>query len=208
MRLTSMQKMLGVVVIIAVVIVGAIGLLVVPEFAQLSQLAADREAAEQQVQQTETLLGQLRQAKTESAATQQALLQISNAFPETVDLPSVIIELQDVKVASGLDDWPSVKPGVMVTAPGNSYSEMPMTVNVTGEWSDVLDYLRRLNKMTRAIRVTDVSLAPVTNNNVATSGPPELSADIDMRAYVMTPNAQSPGSSPAPVASVQPASGQ
>ena len=208
MRLTSMQKMLAVIALLLVAAIAVVALLIVPKFTELADL--DRQAAEAQAQldQTVAQLAQLQQAKANAAVTQSELLRLGNEFPENPELPSLIIELQDAANAAGLT-FMRISPAEPVAPAGAQYTELPVTVNVQGYWSDVLDYMRRLNRMTRAIRITDVALAPTTSAPDAVVDEetgPKLNLDLTMRAYVMGANGNPPavpGAAAAPPAATQ-----
>lgn len=192
MKLTSMQKMLAAIALMVVVAVAFVALVIVPKVAQMSALDADLQAAKDEVAQTQTLLNQLQQAKANAAVTQAGLLQLTNQFPENPELPSLIIELQDVSNAAGTR-FTSVAPQTPAPVVGQAYIELPIQVKVSGKWGDILDYMRRIGRMTRAIRVTDVALVPAAASTSATdTTPPVLSADISMRAYVMPASTAAP----------------
>jgi type IV pilus assembly protein PilO len=205
MKMTSMQKMLAVIALIAVVSIAVFVLVILPKFGEIAQLDSDLQAAKDQVAQTQTLLNQLQQAKANAAVTQADLLRLSNEFPENPELPSLIIELQDVANSSGVR-FNSVTPQEPGTIPGQAFTEVPIQVNLGGKWSDVLDYLRRINKMTRAVRVTDVALVPLTASTSPTmSVEPSLNADLSLRAYVMAVKSAPPAGATSPAPSgVQP----
>jgi type IV pilus assembly protein PilO len=194
MKLTSIQKILAAVVLIAVISVAVILLVIVPKFGELSALDADIQAANDQVAQTQTLLAQLQQAKANAAITQAGLLQLANQFPENPELPSLIIELQDVSNSAGTR-FNSVSPQEPIVPPGQAFTELPISIQLRGQWSDILDYMRRVNRMTRAIRITDVALAPSeTSTSPTDTTEPPLTADLQIRAYVMPANAAAPAS--------------
>jgi type IV pilus assembly protein PilO len=200
MKLTSKQKMLAVIALIAVLVIAAVLLLVVPKFGELAQLDSDLQAAQDQVSQTQALVAQLEQAKSNAALTQAELLALANQMPENPELPSVIIELQDVSNSAGVR-FERITPGEAVTTPGALFKEMPISVEITGKWADVLDYVRRINGMTRAIRVTDVALSPIAASTSTTEAvEPDVRGALTMRAYVMSP--------PAAPAAVPPATPQ
>jgi type IV pilus assembly protein PilO len=187
MKLTSKQKMLAVIALIVVVIVAAVLLLVVPKFGELAQLDADMQAAADQVAQTQTLVAQLEQAKSNASLTQAELLALANQMPENPELPSVLIELQDVSNSAGVR-FDRITPGEAAPDPTGRFKEMPISVEVSGRWADVLDYMRRINGMTRAIRMTDVALAPIAPSSETTEVvEPAVRGTLSMRAYVMIP---------------------
>jgi type IV pilus assembly protein PilO len=192
MKMTSMQKILAAVVLIAVLGVAVIALVIVPKFGELATLDADVQAAKDQVAQTQTLLAQLQQAKANAAITQAGLLQLANQFPENPELPSLIIELQDISNSAGTR-FNSVSPQEPIAPPGQAYTELPIAIQLRGQWSDILDYMRRVNRMTRAIRITDVALAPAQASLSPTdTTEPPLTADLQLRAYVMPASAAAP----------------
>jgi type IV pilus assembly protein PilO len=191
MKLTSMQKMLAVIALIAVVVIAGVLLLILPKFAEMGALDAELQAANDQIAQTQAHLAQLEQAKATASLTQAELLALGSQFPEKPELPALVIELQDVSNASGIR-FDRIGPGVPTLAASGQYSEIAITARVTGSWPDVLDYLRRLNRMTRAIRVTDVAIAPLASASPTSTEAPDIGADISMRAYVMNATSQKP----------------
>jgi type IV pilus assembly protein PilO len=202
MKLTSMQKMLAVIALMAVIVIAGALLLIVPKIGEMGALDAELQSANDQISQTKTRLAQLEQAKATASLTQAELLALGNQFPEKPELPALVIELQDVSNASGIR-FERVSPAVPALSAGGEYSEIAIAARVTGSWPDVLDYLRRLNRMTRAIRVTDVALTPLASVSPTSTEPLDIGADISMRAYVM--NAAS--KKPAPAASAPAAAG-
>jgi type IV pilus assembly protein PilO len=210
MKLTSMQKMLGVIALVVVAIVAVIALLIVPKFAEMANLEAEARAAQDQLAQAETQLARLQEARANASATQAELLRLANEFPDNPELPSLIIELQDAANASGVifNAFAPSEPAAV----GAQYTEIVLSASVTGTWSDVLDYMRRLGRMTRAIRITNASLAPgaALATASATDERPLMLA-LQMRAYVMgvngvapaVPGAQSGAAAPPAPAAVQ-----
>jgi len=192
MKLTSMQKMLAAIALMVIVAVAVVLMLIVPKFSELSALDAEMQAANDQVAQTKALLAQLEQAKAGASLTQAELIALANQFPEKPELPALVIELQDVSNSSGLR-FERIGPSVPALSPSGQYSEIALNARVTGEWADIVDYLRRVNRMTRAIRVTDVSIAPKGSVSPTSTEAPDVTADISMRAYVMNANAPAAG---------------
>ena len=216
MKLTSTQK-----IIIASVAIGAaaiivVVLLIVPMFGTMSQLEVDRQTAEQQKQQAQSLLAQLEQAKGRAASTQAELLRIGTELPDSPQLPTLIIELQDMANQSGVM-LSTLSPAQPAPIAGKNVTEIPMTMNITNAaWADLLDFMRRLNKSTRLLRVTDVS---ISRSAAATGWSAEASAVITpkpsnvlnvaltLKAYVIGSNGQVAPSATAPAAGAPAAAG-
>ena len=102
MKITSMQKMIAVVVLGIVLAAVAFVLLVLPMFAELDSLSAQKTNAEQQRQQAQAVLAGLEQAKSQSAATEAKLLKIGTQMPDSPQLPTLIMELQDIANNAGV----------------------------------------------------------------------------------------------------------
>jgi type IV pilus assembly protein PilO len=199
MKLTSMQKMLAVVALMAVAVIAVVVLLILPKFGEMAQLDADIQAAKDRVAQTQTLMAQLQQAKAQASVTQTQLLELSNRMPESPQLPSLIIELQDISNASSVR-FDRIQVSDPENVPGTQYTEIPLALNLTGKWSDVLDYLRRVNRLTRGVRVTDLSLTPPGARTTTDTASPALTVTMQMRAYVMAVNGAAPAAPAAPAA--------
>lgn len=206
MKLTSMQKMIAAIVLIAAAAIAAVVLLIVPQFRRLSELDAERIAAEELVSQTQTRIAQLRDLAANASVTQAELLRLATEFPDNPELPSLIIELQDAANDAGIT-FNQFSPGQPTAPAGAEYTEIPITASVQGTWSDVLDYLRRLNTMSRAIRVSDVSMSPIAPPATTTSTRDEdtkVLLALTMRAYVMGVNGVPPAATAPPAPTTAP----
>ena len=201
MKLTSMQKMLLVAAGMVVVAIVIVVLAILPMFTRLGELDAQQVAAEQRMAAAQAQLEQLRQAKDRAAETQAELIRISNEMPESPELPSLIIELQDVSDAADLD-FSQLSPGALTPDATGKFGEIPIDVQVVGRWEDLLDYLDRLRGMTRGIRVTGVSIVPAPKKSQdpteAAEEPQRVTAGNQMRAYVMGVSGVVPSAEPAP----------
>jgi Tfp pilus assembly protein PilO len=213
MKLTSTQKIIIASVAIGVAAIIVVVLLIVPMFGTLTQLEVDRQITEQQKQQAQSLLGQLEQAKLRAASTQAELLRIGTELPDSPQLPTLIIELQDMANQSGVA-LSTLSPSQPAPVAEKNVTEIPVTMNITNAtWADLLDFMRRLNKSTRLLRVTDISITRGTASSsteasaVIIHKPPNvLNVALSLKAYVIGTNGQiAPGeAAPAPGA---PASG-
>jgi hypothetical protein len=99
----------------------------------------------------------LRAPGARAAATEAELLQVGTQMPDSPQLPSLIIELQDIANASGVKVT-SIAPGQPVLAAGGQYTEVALSTQVTAEWDDLLDYLKRLDHSTRLLRVSNLTV--------------------------------------------------
>ncbi len=197
MNLNGRLELLIGAVIIAVLAVAVVLLLIVPQFGRMGELDAKLDKANRDIQAAQGLLAQRQSAKAQAAQTQAQLLTLQNELPDNPELPSLIIELQNAANASGLL-WVKVQPQTPQDRGG--YEAVPMQLTMSGSWSDMTDYVRRISDLERQIRITGVDFKPqdlsgttsgtgTTSSSTetsATSGPVTLTASIQLEAYVMS----------------------
>ena len=102
MKIGPREQLILVIVGLFVVLVAVAALLVWPQYQKQKSLDDQIAAAEQQLQTSKTLLAQRQEIKNRAAATDAQWLRLASLVPENPDLPSLIIELQDVAFASGV----------------------------------------------------------------------------------------------------------
>lgn len=186
---------------IALAVVGIIALaalLIYPQIGKLRDLDAQIVQAQADIDRAKALLEQRQAIKSQASQTNAALLRLSNELPENPELPSLIIELQDTANEAGVD-FKALTP----TAPEarSGYSAVKLTVDVTGEWADTIDFMQRLNKLTRQVRVLGYTATPA-------SAPEELEEDapllirttFDLEVYTLAAADAAAGIPPAPPA--------
>jgi Tfp pilus assembly protein PilO len=190
MKLTSIQKLvltlLAFVVLIALVVVFAI----MPQFAALETLNQQKADAQAQVQQAQAILAQLEEAKTRSAATEAEMLKIGTQLPDSPQLPSLIIEMQILANESGVQ-MTSFAPSQPTPTTSGQYTEISISTQMKATWDDLLDYMRRLSKTTRLLRVTNVTINPASSDTTESAGEKiPLTVSLTIKAYVMGTNGQ------------------
>jgi type IV pilus assembly protein PilO len=187
MKITSLQKTIALAVAFVLVAILAVVLVVLPMRGQLTELEAQKVSAQADLARAQALLSQLESAKSRSAATEASLLKIGTQMPDSPQLPTLIVELQNIANDAGVTVT-SFAPAEPAPASGGKYTEIPMTTAVTAEWDDLLDYLRRLDSSTRLVRVTNVSISQGSVDTTTTSSETPLSVSLSMKAYVIGTN--------------------
>ena len=192
-------------VVLVVVAIGAF--LVWPQVQQLGAIDGQIATARADVASAQAMLQTVEQSKARASDTDAKWMRLANLVPDGPDLPSLIVELQDAAFASGVQLL-----GVTPSNPvGNgSYYTVPIQVQVIGTWSDTVDYLQRLPKFNRGLRVVESSTARTTNDAVkaqANATLPEYaeSTTIKLEAYMIPVAAPA---TPTPPAANAPATGK
>jgi type IV pilus assembly protein PilO len=191
MKITSMQKMIAVVVVFVILAAVAFAIFVLPLFAQLDSLALLKAGAEQQRDQAKAQLARLEDAKARSAATEAELLKIGTQMPESPQLPTLIIELQDIANKAGVTVT-SFAPSQPNPISGGKFTEISLTTQLTAAWDDLLDYMRRVNKSTRLLRITNVTVNPAASTVTTATADKEIDLNVSLttKAYVIGANGQ------------------
>lgn len=137
-----------------VVLVAVIGFLLVPQIGSLAALDSDIEQARQEVDVQQTLLQQREAMKDQAAETDVKSLKLGALVPDRPDLPSLIIELQDIAFAAGVK-LTAVTPTEPTSSASGTYTVIPLDMTVEGTWTDVVDFLQRIPKLTRGVRTVE-----------------------------------------------------
>lgn len=168
-------------------------LLVLPEFQQLRTYDDQIAAADQAISQAQTLLTQRQEIKARSAETEAKRIRLANQMPETPELPSLIIELQDTVNEAGLE-FSSLTPTEPTQAEAG-YSEITMTMLVKGTWQDTVDVLQRLPRLTRQVRIVGFNTAVSADEQDEDDPTNIVETSMTIRVYTM-PSEMAPADVP------------
>lgn len=187
MKMTSLQKMIAVAALVVVVAALVLAFVIMPQFDQLTLLQEQKVTAEARAQQATAVLQRLQGAKGRASVTEAELLKIGTQMPDSPQLPALIIEMQDIASAAGVK-VSSITPGA--PAPAGKFTEIALSTQVTAEWDDLLDYLKRLDRSTRLLRVVSVAVNPPASSSdtTGTAAVTALSVTMSMKAYVIGNN--------------------
>jgi len=202
MKLTPRNRLIIVAVGAGLVVVLLFVVLVIPQFGKMGELGSDIEAAEQEAQAATALLDQRREVKDAASVTDATLIQLNNAVPENPELPSLIIELQDVAYSSGVS-LRGVIPDEPLQDDGQPFVTLPVDVETWGTWSDTVDFLQQLRGLARQVRIVEYE-AVLLDETAATDAnielPPyyQVKLNAKLEVYVIPASSDSTSSVPAP----------
>ena len=183
----------------ALLIVAAVAffLLVKPKMDESSKL--DEEIAEFQSKVDVALAAQQRAAAGEAIKVAD-LFRLTKAMPDTTDISSVILELDAVATATGVD-FISIAPQAPVAREGG-FLASPIKLTFEGSYYDLTDFLFRLRNLVivrdgeleSAGRLFTLDALDLHEGSV---GFPQVQAAITVSAYsYATPAAPAPGATP------------
>lgn len=175
---------------------------------------ADTEAAIDEEQQllvsARAQLAKAEVTKEEGKVNQAKLLELAKMMPASEELPSLLLQIQDLADQAGID-FITITPGVAFESPDGGYQILPLDLEFEGSFFDVNDFVYRAEEMVAgpgrllAVKTLDVSAPTGTSEEESTgdsvTGSPSLQVGITMYAFIMggssatTPSGGS-GSSP------------
>jgi Tfp pilus assembly protein PilO len=193
------KKQLPIAVIIApaLLILAAVGyfLLIKPKQAEAGKISD--EIAELDTQIEVTRAAQRQPQKGDPSAIRIAdLFKVTQAMPDDADMPGILLELNQVAAASGVEFIAIAPQGGSVRS---GYSALPINLTFEGNYFDLTDFLFRLRNL---VRVRDGELGAdgrlftleAISMAEGEGGFPAIQADLTVTAYVYstTPPATAP----------------
>jgi Tfp pilus assembly protein PilO len=175
-------------------------LLVMPKSAEISEADEDLAAAQQQESALRVQVAALQEAETEAPHTKREIQKVENMVPSTADLPALIRLLREAADRAAVDLF-QFAPGTPVVNDTGQYSTISTTVNVTGSYFSLDDFLFRLESLPRAAKVTNVSISPGGDTGTSMTGSgSSLNLQLTVEFYTSDLSA-GPGSLPGPTTS-------
>jgi type IV pilus assembly protein PilO len=199
MSISPRDRLIVTIALAALIVIALIAVLVYPQFQKLGTLNAQLAEATAQADRAK---GQLlvRQAfKDRAVETNAKWLRLMNQVPDNPDLPSFIIELQDVAFKSGVQVV-----AVTPTQPSanGEFSSIPVSLEILGTWSDTVDYLEATMKLDRGVRLTGVETKTTASgtDDKRNASLPAYAVDtvVTLQAYLIpsTTATATPGAAP------------
>jgi len=189
LKLSARDQMIAVGLVALLVLVMTVLLILKPQFSSISEIKAEQEKELANLAQAKVKLQRLDAIRQEAADVEAKRISLSRRMPENPELPSLIIELQKIANSAGLD-FGSVEVAELANQSG--YAEVPISLQVTGTFYSIVDYMYRLEKMDREIVVDSFDLQPTTY--------PDLQIGIKARVFKVNKQAaiQLPPPAPTP----------
>jgi Tfp pilus assembly protein PilO len=198
------------VVVALLVVVG----LILPKQSAVTKKQGEIDLAQQQESQLRTDLAQLKDVSQQAGQLRKRESRLAAEVPPTADLPGIIRLLNTTALRSAVD-FMSVSPGQPAASASGTTSTIPVQVNVGGGFFAVDQFLQRLERLSRAAKVTTITVTP----GEAGSGTVSIAMTVEFYTTDSSAGPGSvpgstqgvaptvPGTSPSPAASASPTSG-
>jgi hypothetical protein len=220
---TRRQELLLAAAAALLVLVAGVMLLIRPTRQATAEARADRDAAAAESQSLHDQIKALEALKPKEAELKAQASLAKDEFPASPALPTLVDALQDAASQAGVD-LGTVAPSTPQTSPLNpQLAEITTTVNVTGGYFEIQDFLVRLENLVkgsdpgrappRSVLVQSVNLAGNSGDTTGDSaaaptdsaaGSGELKGDIVLTVFQLAQSSGTSGTPAAPAAAASP----
>ena len=115
------------------------------------------------------------------------MLELAKMIPPDGELPSLILQIQDLADKAGID-WLRITPSAALEGGADTYEILPLTLEFTGTFFDISDFIYRAEQMVAGpgrlltvksldLRIGDVGPTPGVSH-------PELGVTMTMYAFM------------------------
>lgn len=179
-------------VVAVVLIVAWYFLLFSPAQRKISDLNTQVTSAQSALDMANQEVVKLESYKKTAPQSRAEVVRLSKMLPESEGIPGLIIELSKTAEASGVS-MTSIARGT--TTAGSPFGIQAVSLQVSGRYFDVEDFLYRLEEYVafrnatfrvtgRLLQVTQLTVQAATSTTTTTSGSPELAVSIGLNAYL------------------------
>lgn len=175
-----------------------------PQMARLDELDKKIVQEEERYKVAKSTLERLKEVKKKAAAAEVELVKITKQMPPEPKLPEFIEEVQDMANDAGVE-FIMIRPGKpeKPEKPGETnqvseYNEMQIEASARGSYVAIIDFLRRIEKAPRALKVTKIEV------KLSDKKPyPDLDLNMTVSAFTMEGSKQAVSPSQVKSASIK-----
>ncbi|OFW57125.1 MAG: hypothetical protein A2133_08780 [Actinobacteria bacterium RBG_16_64_13] len=150
------------------------------------------EAERNSLSKAQVALAQAESTREEGKRNQARLLELGKMVPPTEELPSLLLQIQDLADQSGID-FIAVTPGDPTSEDETAtYLIIPLDLDFSGTFFDVSDFIYRAEQMVAgpgrllAMKSLELSLAGETGASASPGVSPQLEVSIRLYAFVVS----------------------
>jgi type IV pilus assembly protein PilO len=142
---------------IVIIVIGFYFFLLSPLLQSLNEQAQAREDKQAQLEQVQQEVNELEEVRRNSPEIQRQLLELSKRVPTQPQIPTLVVQVQEIADASGVTQL-SVDPEAPVApAGGGDYRVVPVTMQFNGTYDQMQDFLLKTRNLARLVTVTGLS---------------------------------------------------
>lgn len=195
MNLTQPRTLISLIAGALVVVILAWFMLVYrPKASQISDVEAQFETAQAEEQSLRATLAQLQSVDEDRPAEEAQVRRLAAGIPPDPELAGFILAIHDLAGRSDLG-FASIAPSQPAQVPGQALSTIAVTLQVSGDFVNVVDFLDRLETMDRIVVVDALALtATEAETETAPAGAPTAASQANSQSTGQSTGSGAPGS--------------
>lgn len=160
------QRLLGLVVVIALICAAFGWFMVVPQIDELDQLQQTRQRLETELIQKQQIANNLPKFKAEFAKMEKQLEKALTKLPNKKEIPTLLTNLASLAKDSGLD-VKSFKPQGEVSK--GFFAEVPAALQLEGGYHEIAFFAQSVGELSRIVNLSDLTMkSPKVADGMAT----------------------------------------
>ena len=175
MKLSVKHQIFITIGLAVIILIGFVLIVYRPQAQKLGSLEEERQKKEAEVKSAKATVDRLEDAKNELSKVEAKIKQFSAKVPVTEDFSTLLKEVQRLANESGVR-FVSFKTAPLVGQ--SQYAELPLDITVDGYYRDLVDFLWRVNTLTREVKITSVEISEGEKKL------PHIQIDIKANAFV------------------------
>jgi type IV pilus assembly protein PilO len=204
----KMRMLLAGLALVAIIAVAWM-FLISPLRSDIADTNASITEQQQKLSQAQAKLAAAQTTRAEGQKNQARLMELAKMVPQSTQVPSLLVEIQDLADQSGIN-FLSVSPGEPSEATG--FKIIPLSLSFTGTYFDLSDFAYRVEQLVAApgrlltVKSIDLKFATSTDSGATATKSDSPMLDVTMTLYAFCMD-QSPGGASTASAPQQPAGG-
>jgi len=188
--------LIGAVAAVVLLVAAYYVLLLGPARSRYARLQQEHDVKQTELARLERSVAHLEGVKRDAPRIQRQLLQLDKRLPNSPQIPTLLVQLQEISRASGVTQL-SIKPGSPEPpVGGGDFSRIPITMSFEGSYDQMQDFYTRLLNLARLVTVTQVTYQRAGGTTGAKGG--TLQVQIEAEIYVQPSVGQTGSAAPAP----------
>jgi len=155
---------------------------------EIDDLRSQIESEKVRIQKAQQEIDMGEYTKAEGRRNQARLLELAKMIPPGDELPSLILQIQDLADKAGID-WLRITPGSRVEGGTDTYEILPLSLEFSGTYFDISDFIYRAEQMVagpgRLLTVKSLDLRVDDPGQRPGVSHPELGVTMIIYAFVL-----------------------
>lgn len=165
-KLSVVQRIMAAVGILVVIIAGFVWYFIWPKLGEISENQAKLEKIEKQLNTAKRNAAALKKFQEKMKEAEAQFKTAMRALPEKEEIPSLLTNISKSGKDAGLE-FLLFEPKPEVRK--EFYAEIPVAINVTGDYHDVAVFLDKVARLSRIVNVRDISMGRAKKNTELTT---------------------------------------